>query len=88
MGRKTHERSTFSSPVDLNLERTIASSRQGMSRNALEISSSDAKTGGPEQVLSQLSKTIGEMASPAFSAQALRMEMLDGVIVASSAAVS
>ena len=88
MGRKTHERSTFSSPVDLNLERTIASPRQGMSRNALEISSSEAKTGGLEQVLAQLPKTFGEIASPAFSAQERREEMLDGVIAASSAAVS
>ena len=71
---------------ELNLEGTIASSRQGMSRYALEILSLDAKTGGPEQAWSQLSKTFGEMVSPEFLAQARREEMLDDVIVASLAA--
>ena len=70
------------------MEGTIALSRQGMSQYTLEILSSDAKTGGPEQVLSQLSKIFGEMVSPECLAQARREEMPDDDIVASSAAES
>ena len=87
-GQNTHERSTFLPSVELNLERTIASSRQGMRRYALEILSSDAKAGGSEQVFPQRSKTFGEIDSPAFLAQARRVEMLDDGIAASSAAAS
>ena len=63
-------------------------SRQGMSQYALEILSLDAKTGGPEHVLPQLSKIFGEMFNLDFTAQAQREEMLEDDIVASSAAES